>query len=319
MGWAGRQNGEAREPVTIETVRVRDPKVTCIVLNWNGWKHTIECLAALKRCCYSELRIVVVDNGSTDDSISRICDSFPDVTILKSDKNLGFAGGNNVGIRHALDQGAEYVWLLNNDTEPAPDALCVLVAKALTDAKIGAIGSICYYADAPSTVQAWAGSRVNLWTGHSRLSTRPQEDQWFDALNGASLLISRAAIKAVGLLDADFFLYWEDTEFSLRLRKAGWRIAAARDSQVLHKVNASTAGNKGLLDRYFTASGLRLLRLYSPAPYLAMLLFLSSRFARRLLYFQFARCKSLLAGVLDYWKASRSSTPVSDIRYSQGS
>ena len=306
--------------MTTQRAHARTPKTTCIVLNWNGWKDTIECLRALHLCTYPELSIVVVDNGSTDDSVSRICAAFPDVTLLKNKKNLGFAGGNNVGIRHALDQGAEYVWLLNNDTEPAPDALCVLVVKALTDAKIGAIGSICYYADEPATVQAWAGSRVNLWTGHSRLSTGPHEDHWFDALNGASLLISRAAIEAVGLLDADFFLYWEDTEFCLRLRKGGWRIGAARDSRVLHKVNASTGGNKVLLDRYSTASALRLLRLYSPAPYLAMMLFLSLRLGKRLLYFQFARCKSVLAGVRDYRKASRSSsTPVSDIRYSQGS
>ena len=294
-------------------------QVTCIVLNWNGWKHTLECLAALKACTYPNLTVVVVDNGSTDDSVSRISAAFPGVTLLKTDKNLGFAGGNNVGIRHALAHGADYVWLLNNDTIPAPEAVFGLVAKALTDSKIGAVSSICYCADSPDTVQAWAGSRVNLLFGYVRLNSEPRADDWFDALNGASLLIPCTAINAVGLLDEEFFLYWEDTEFCLRLKKEGWRLAAAPDSRVLHKVNASTRGNKAILDRYYTASGLRLLHLHSPIPFLAILMFLSLRFGKRVLCFEPARCKSAWAGVQDYWKASRSSTQASNIRYSQGS
>jgi GT2 family glycosyltransferase len=112
------------------------------------------------------------------------------------------------------------------------------------------------------------------------------------------MLVARAAMEDVGLLDEGFFLYWEDTEFCLRLRKKGWRTAAAPDSKVLHKVNASTGGNKVLLDRYQTASGLRLLRLHSPAPHLASFLFLVMRLARR--YFQIARCRSVWAGFQDY-------------------
>ena len=214
------------------------------------------------------------------------------------------SGGNNIGIRHALDLGADIVWLLNNDTRPAADALDALVEKALSDGGIGAVGSICYYADRPSTVQAWAGSRINLWIGYGRLCTEPHEDDWFHSLNGTSMLVTREALEDVGLLDERFFLYWEDTEFSLRLRKKGWRIAAAARSRVLHKVNASTGGNKLLLDRYQTASGLHLLRLYSPAPFLASCMFLAVRFARRIVRLQFGRCKSVIAGIHDYRCAS---------------
>jgi GT2 family glycosyltransferase len=241
-----------------------------------------------------------VDNGSANDSVARIRAARPDILLLENSKNLGFAGGNNVGIRHALTHGAEYVWLLNNDTEPAPGALGALVEKAMSERNIGAVASICYFADAPSRVQAWAGARVNLWIGYSRLSTEPRPDDWFHTLNGASMLISRTAIEDTGLLDEGFFLYWEDTEFCLRLRKKGWKIAAVPDSQVLHKVNASTQGNWILLDRYYTASGLRLLQLHSPAPRFASLMFLTIRFARRLLRFQFARSRSVLAGMQDY-------------------
>jgi GT2 family glycosyltransferase len=277
-----------------------NPKVSCIVLNWNGWQDTIECLDALRECTYLQLAVIVVDNGSTNDSVARIRAARPDLVLLESGENLGFAGGNNIGIRYALAHGADYLWLLNNDTRPHPDALSALVAKALTDVKIGAVASICYFSDRPSAVQAWAGARVNLWIGYSRNSTVPRGDDWFHSLNGTSMLVARTAIEDAGLLDEGFFLYWEDTEFCLRLRKKGGRIAAAPDSRVLHKVNASTGGNQFSLDRYFTASGLRLLKLHSPAPYLALFLFLTVRFARRLLRLQFTRCRSVWAGVQDY-------------------
>jgi hypothetical protein len=277
------------------------PQVSCIVLNWNGWQDTIECLDALKQSSYPHLTVIVVDNGSTDDSVARIRAAHANTLLLESGENLGFAGGNNIGIRHALSHGAEYIWLLNNDTKPNSNAIAALVAKALTDPGLGAIASICYYADAPSTVQIWAGGRVNLWIGYAHNSTVPRRDEWFDSLNGASLLITRPALERAGLLDEGFFLYWEDTEFCLRLRKNGWRIAAAPDSHVLHKVNASTQGNKIILDRYFTTSGLLILDLHSPAPRLAMLLFLAIRVARRILRLEFSRCGSVWAGIRDYY------------------
>jgi GT2 family glycosyltransferase len=275
------------------------PAVWCVILNWNGWPDTLECLGALKSCTYPNLNVIVVDNGSTDDSVRQISAAHPSAVLLRSERNLGFAGGNNIGIRHALAHGADYVWLLNNDTKPAPDALTALVAKAMTNERIGAVASICYYANEPSRVQAWAGSHLNLYIGYVQLSTEPHEDDWFDSLNGTSMLVSHKALDA-GLLDEEFFLYWEDTEFCLRLRKNGWRIAAAPDSRVLHKVNASTGGDKLTLDRYQTASGLRLLHLHSPVPRLSSFLFLAIRFTRRLLRLQLGRCKSVWDGVEDY-------------------
>jgi len=293
--------------------------VACIVLNWNGWSNTLQCLEALKGSTYRHLTVTVVDNGSTDDSVARISAAFPEVTLLKSARNLGFAGGNNVGIRHALAHGADYVWLLNNDTIPAPEALSGLVTKALTDTKIGAVASICYYADSPSTIQVWAGGRLNLWMGYLRNATEPHKDNWFDYLYGASIMIQRAALKDVGLLDPGFFFYIEETEFCVRLRKKGWSIAAAPDSVILHKAGASVGTNTTLRDRYFTASGLRILRLHSSVPRLAMALFVTRRLLRRLLSLNFSGCRWVWAGVQDYCRASRSSTRTSDMRYSQGS
>ena len=283
-----------------------NPRICCILLNWNGWQDTIECLDSLEGCTYQNLSIVVVDNGSTNDSVSEIKARHPRIPLIESEENLGFAGGNNIGIRYALAQSVDYIWLLNNDTKPAPDALSALVAKALTNKRIGAVSSVCYYAHQPSTVQVWAGTRVNLWIGYVRNSTQPHPDDWFHSLYGASILIARPAIENAGLLDEGFFHYWEETEFCLRLRKKGWSLAAAPQSRILHKVAASTGGNNLILDRYFTTSGLRILRLHSAVPHVAMFLFLLARFVRRLARFQFAQLRSVWAGVRDY----RQSIPV---------
>lgn len=276
------------------------PEVWCIILNWNGWQDTLECLHALDQCQYPRLTRIVVDNGSTNDSASRIRSAYPEIVLLESHSNLGFAGGNNIGIRYALAHGADYVWLLNNDTMPDPSALSALVTKARSDKKIGAVASICYYAEAPSTVEAWGGAHVNLWIGYGRNSKRPRPDDWFHSLNGTSMLLAREAIEDAGMLDEVFFLYWEDTEFCLRLRERGWRIAAAGDSRVLHKVHGSSAGNQMILDRHQTSSGLRLLRLHSRCPNVAMFLFLALRFSKRLARLQFARCRWVWAGLRDY-------------------
>jgi GT2 family glycosyltransferase len=279
---------------------IEQPSVTCVVLNWNGWADTIQCLEALERCAYPRLSVVVVDNGSTNDSAARIRAAHSTVPLLEAGRNLGFAGGNNIGIRYALERGAEYVWLLNNDTEPAADALSALVGKAISDRRIGAVASICYYADSPSTVQAWAGARVNLWIGYARNSEVPHPDHWFHSLYGASMLLRSDALQNAGLLDEGFFHYWEETELCLRLIQNGWRLAAAPESRILHKVAGSTGRKSPVLDRYFTASGLRILRLHSPAPGLAMFLFLAARFVRRLLRLQFSRCGQVWAGITDY-------------------
>ena len=300
MGWLDGQDGQAGRDLTVDA----RPRVTCVLLNWNGWRNTLDCLAALKESSYPHFEVVVVDNGSTDDSVARIRAASPDLTILHTGTNLGFAGGNNAGIRYALKNAADYVWLLNNDTRPAPDALSALIGKAIMDGRIGAVASVCYYADQPDIVQIWAGGRVNLWIGYSPNTDKPHEDAWFHWLNGASLLLSTAALRDVGLLDQGFFLYWEDVEIGLRLRKRGWRLAAAAESKVLHKVSASTGGNKRVMDRFATSSGLRTLKLHSPAPCVAMGLFLMIRFARRLLRLQFSQCKSVWQGVRDYREAS---------------
>src|SRR2546425_7090973 len=142
--------------------------VAIIVLNWNGWRDTVQCLTSLKKLSYPNVRIVVVDNRSTDDSVSQIRQAFPDEAIIEVEKNLGFAGGCNVGIRHALEAGAEYVWLLNNDTTVDARALGAMVEMADADAKLGAVGSAIYSTAEAIRLLAWGGGYINFWLGRSR-------------------------------------------------------------------------------------------------------------------------------------------------------
>jgi len=285
---------------TLPTLLSTQPKVACILLNWNGWRDTLACLAALRRLNYPNVAIIVVDNGSTDDSVKMIRDASPGVRLIESGGNLGFAAGNNVGIRLALQMDCDYIWLLNNDTEPDPMALTELVLKAVSEPRLGEIGSVLLYAHDATQVQAWGGGRVSLWTGRSLHAKAARPDDWFQYLTAASVLLRRAALEDVGLLDEGFFLYWEDGDLSFRLRNKGWALGVAAGSFVLHKEHASTNRNRRVIDRYVISSGIRFLMKHAPAPALSIPLFLCLRIGRRLLSGQFRRVTDVIAGIKDY-------------------
>lgn len=285
----------------------RRPRVACVVLNWNGWRDTIACLAAIEGLDYDNRTVIVVDNGSADQSVARIREAYPGIQLLGSDRNLGFGGGVNIGMRAALREGAEFIWLLNNDTRPAPAALETLVRKALAEPRLGAVGSVLMYMNAETKVQAWGGGRVNCWLGRATHAKTAREDQWFHYLTAASLLLRREALEMIGLFDDRFFLYWEDTDLSFRLRAAGWGLGVAADSVVLHKVSASSGGDQRKVDRHSTASGIRFLRKHAKIAWISLPLYLLSRFAQRVLRGQFARMADIAGGLRDYLREERSS------------
>jgi GT2 family glycosyltransferase len=260
---------------------IKDPAVYVVVLNWNGWRDTIRCLDALALGTYPDLHVVVVDNGSTDDSVEELRRAYPKLSLLETGQNLGFAGGSNPGIRHAIKQNADFIWLLNNDTEPEPDALTHMVRRAQSDPHIGSVGSVLLSSNR-TRVLAWGGGRVNRWMGYSRHATGPENDRWFDYITAASMLVPRKAFEQIGLLDERYFLYWEDIEFGFRLRRNGWRLAVASDSRVIHKENGSTEGNRSILTRYSTVSAMRFLIDYSPLSGVSAMLFLTMRVTRRI-------------------------------------
>lgn len=219
------------------------PPVHVVIPNWNGWPDTLECLGALRDLRSTPVRPVVVDNGSTDDSVARIRTAFPDCELIALDRNLGFAGGSNVGIRHALQAGAGYVWLLNNDATPEPGALGAMLEAARSD-DVGLVGSVLRYAHDPEEVQALGGGYVSWWLGLPHNIVRSRDLARLEYLLGASMLVRSEVFEKVGLLDEGFFLYWEDVDFCVRARTAGWELAVATEAVVLHK-EGGTAGSGG--------------------------------------------------------------------------
>lgn len=250
-----------------------------VVLNWNGWQDTIECLRSLDKLAYQHYRVLVIDNGSTDDSVARIKEQFPEIELIETGKNLGFAGANNLGILHALNRGAEFVWLLNNDTLVEPHSLSQLVEVALNNPEAGAVGSVLYYLDNPSQVQAWGGGRVNFLLGRTHHAHQPAR---LDYLTAASLLIRRRVFESVGLLDDGFFMYWEDADFGYRMRKAGWKLAVAAETRILHKESASSGTKSYRTNLYLSASTVRFFSKHGKAAFATIAVSIAGRALLRL-------------------------------------
>jgi GT2 family glycosyltransferase len=276
------------------------PAIWCVIVNWNACSDTMRRLAALSVARPVLAGVVVVDNGSADNSVAKTRSTYPDVTLIEAGENLGFATGNNLGISYALESGADYVWLLNNDAYPFPDALEQMLEVAESDSRIGAVGSVLWHADQPHVVQSWGGGKVNLLLGYNTVARSPRADGCFDYMCAASMLVRREALLEVGLLDEGYFLYWEDVDLGFRLRRAGWKLSVARKAIVPHRGNASTEGSPHTCDRYFTASCLKFLNGWSPCPPLAQTLFLARRVINRLFCGDMKRLAGVLRGVLDY-------------------
>lgn len=271
-------------------------KVYIIIVNWNGWKDTIECLESVFRNDYPSYQVLVCDNGSQDGSLDKIRAwaagnlqhnipqsnplyilSSPSIAkpisiaecnraeaesenirggvtaqllLIRNETNLGFAGGNNVGLRYALRHSDfSYVWLLNNDVVIKPDALTHLVRRMQDKKDAGICGSTIPYYAAPDTIWSLGGGKYNKWLAYShsignrqQLRDAPRRDDVERALDyvaGASMLVSYAFLKDVGLMAEDYFLYYEEPDWALR-GKNKYTIAYAPESIVYHKVGMST-------------------------------------------------------------------------------
>jgi GT2 family glycosyltransferase len=240
--------------------------VYIVILNWNGWQDTIECVESCGRLTYSDFRIVIVDNGSTDGSESILRERFPGLVILQSGENLGFSGGNNVGIRYALEHGGEYVWLLNNDTVVDPEGLTELVAVAERDDRIGIVGSKLYYYSEPNRLVFaggfWKGAPLYPLDRGVNEEDHGQYDVEEDVeyITGCSLLIKTAVIADIGEMCPDFFLYWEDVDWNASASDRGWRIVFVPTSRVWHKVAASTNSEPGMKTYYSVRNRLLFLK-----------------------------------------------------------
>jgi hypothetical protein len=225
------------------------PAVFIVVLTWNGKDLTLDCLESLEKLDYPRLYIIVVDNGSTDGTAEAVKGRYGDrVDLVRNDANLGFAGGNNVGIDHALRQGADFVLLLNNDTVVDPDLVGNLLAAMLPSPRIGITGPKIYFHDSPDRIW-FAGGEVHLCKGITRHrgireKDRGQYDEPIetDFITGCAMMVKREVFSAIGKLDESYPAYFEDTDFCMRARRAGFLVVYAPGGRVWHKVSRSTGG-----------------------------------------------------------------------------
>jgi GT2 family glycosyltransferase len=213
----------------------------CVVLvNWNGTSDTLTCLESLRGLSYLNLHVIVIDNGSLEPCTSRVRERHPDVQVIESEKNLGFTGGNNLGIRIALERCSDYVWLLNNDTVVEPDTLTELVRAADADVALGIVGSKIYFFGTNRIDHAgcsWDSLRGDAYHIGCREMDEGQYDEQVNVffVTGCSFLVKSQVFRQVGLLDEGYFMYMEDIDFCTRARRSGWEVAYVPASRLHHK------------------------------------------------------------------------------------
>ena len=219
----------------------RWPTVYFSILNWNQKDLTCGCLESLSQLDYPSYKIVVVDNGSQNGEATAIQTQFPHVRVIKNERNLGFAEGNNVAIRYALECKADYVFLLNNDTEADPQMLKRLVEVAESDDDIAVVGPKIRYFDEPQTI--WSAGGIIKWPGHPiSLGLDEIDEGQYDTLEevdwvtGCALLIKSHVIRQIGLIDARYFIYFEENDWCSRAKKAGFRIFYVPEAKLWHKI-----------------------------------------------------------------------------------
>jgi GT2 family glycosyltransferase len=235
-----------------------NPHVAVVVLSWNGRDDTLECLRSLERARWDRLTPIVVDNGSTDGTLEAVRAEFPDVVTVRCEENLGFADGNNVGMRAALEAGADYVLVLNNDTIVDEALFEALVSEAQRRPDAGALCPLIRYVEPPDRIW-YAGARFDPRAIHNGRHTgygEVDEGQYHTVretgrATGAAMLVPREVIERVGYFDGRLFIQVEDVEYSLRMRAAGYRILFVPEGLVMHKVAMTTGGERAPVTAYY--------------------------------------------------------------------
>jgi GT2 family glycosyltransferase len=219
---------------------MRNPLVISVILNSNRREDTIECLSSLKMNAYPNHQIIVLDNDSSDGSVEAIKSNHPDVHIIQLVENRGYAGNNNVGIQAAINQGAAWVFVINEDTIFSQDCLSLMIQVGETDPTIGILGPMVYHHDEPNVIQSAGGELGKNWLGmhlgmneddHGQFSA-PHPVEW---ITGCAILVRREVIEQVGMIDEKFFIYSEEKEWCIRASKAGWKLIHVPAAKVWHK------------------------------------------------------------------------------------
>jgi GT2 family glycosyltransferase len=251
------------------------PYVIAVVLNTNRRDDTLACLESLYKGTYSNLHVVVLDNNSNDGSVNAIRQMFTKAQVVELTQNLGYAGNNNVGIRLAVEQGADWVLVLNEDTILAENCIEIMVSAAEMDSRIGMVGPMVYHFDEPTVIQSAGGKLDNHWTPTLIGMNEDDTGQYaanhdVDWLSGCALLVKRAVIEQIGVFDERLFIYWEETDWCMRARTQGWRLVHSPQAKLWHKGVRRNYQPTPSVTYYFTRNKfLVLLKQHAPISVLA--------------------------------------------------
>jgi len=269
-----------RDPSTKVGVPVQFPLVCAVVLGWKRQADTLECVHSLAQSDYPNLRVVLVDNASRDGTPQRVQACYPAVHLIVNSDNLGFAAGNNVGIEYALRQGAEYVFLLNNDSVVAADAVTALVKVGQTDPRIGVLTPRIYFYHHREKIWSAGARKAKLVPGLARIGFGKHDGPEYgelrevDYTTGCAILVKSEVFRQVGLFDPAYFMYFEDCDLSLRVRHCGYRIVYAPTAIVWHKDPLTTANRPAEKWYHLARSTVPYCFRYSRFPRLSIIVYL---------------------------------------------
>lgn len=285
-------------------------RISIIILNWNGLADTKECLASLAKATSPRFDVVVVDNASKnqDAVVYALRREFPKVEVIALPENRGFAGGNNVGIEWAKKRKSDYMLLLNNDTMVAPDFLKQLVDTVESDKTIGIVGPKIYYHS--DSKKVWYNGAAFSWLdGGKHFTGDRNEIHETSFATGCALLIKREVIEKIGLMPEEYFLYYEDVDWSFRAHKAGFRLMVAPKSHVWHKVSSSTSKlGEPVRHYYHIRNALLLASRHAPiltkvGVYAWSLWYYTKQVVKlMLLPSKRAVSRAIMRGIADFWK-----------------
>jgi GT2 family glycosyltransferase len=226
------------------------PLIYIILINYNGYRDTIECIQSLSKINYKNFKIIIVDNASTNNSLDYLNEYIENCIIIQSKENLGFAGGNNLGIEYAIKNGAEYVLLLNNDTIVEHNFLNKMTETFNISKNIGVVGCKIKYYEQKNRIW-YGGGRINWFKfigehyGMREIDKGQYDGKYeIEFMTGCCMLISREVIKKVGLLANEYFMYFEDVDYCVKVKDGGFRIYYNPEAVIYHKVGIASGGEE---------------------------------------------------------------------------
>ena len=208
-------------------------KIAIIIVNWKQYELTINCLLSIKKLEYKNWKVILVDNESNFEKINKIKSDFNKVEVIESKENLGFASANHLGIKYAIKNKFEYIMLLNNDTEVNKKFLSPLLNSFQNDNSLGAVQPLIMNYN--NRVKVWnAGGYLNNFFGFPYTNKLNNKKRQIDWITGCCIVLKTKVIKKAGLMDEDFFAYYEDVDWSLRIKKLGYKLGIVESSVIFH-------------------------------------------------------------------------------------